>query len=232
MAMLAEEGEFPLGTLTGIGRFFRRSAPEVEMVLADPQGSVLAELVRTGKSVEAGSWLVEGIGEDFVPPICDLSLVSQVITVSDAESFHTARELLRLEGLLAGSSSGTLVHAALAYCRAQSVPKRVVTFICDSGSKYLSKMFNDYWMIDQGFIERERFGDIRDLISRRAEEGAVVAVAPDDTLNTAYGRMRLYDISQLRCSTASRSSASSTSPICWSPSTSMRSGSRPRCATS
>ena len=185
------------GTLTGIGRFFRRSAPEVEMVLADPQGSVLAELVRTGKSVEAGSWLVEGIGEDFVPPICDLSLVSQVITVSDAESFHTARELLRLEGLLAGSSSGTLVHAALAYCRAQSVPKRVVTFICDSGSKYLSKMFNDYWMIDQGFIERERFGDIRDLISRRAEEGAAVAVAPDDTLNTAYGRMRLYDISQL-----------------------------------
>ncbi|WP_119458273.1 pyridoxal-phosphate dependent enzyme [Rhodospirillaceae bacterium SYSU D60014] len=185
------------GTLTGLGRFFARAAPHVKMVLADPRGSVLTNIVQTGQMCEAGSWLVEGIGEDFVPPNCDLSLVSQAITVGDGESFHTARELLRQEGILAGSSSGTLVAAALHYCRAQQTPKRVVSFVCDSGNKYLSKMFNDYWMLDQGFLERTRHGDLRDLISRRHSDRATITVAPEDSLLTAYGRMRLYDISQL-----------------------------------
>ena len=146
---------------------------------------------------EAGSWVVEGIGEDFVPPNCDLSLVAEAHVVPDGEALHTARELLLREGVLAGSSSGTLIAAALSYCRAQTEPKRVVTFVCDSGNKYLSKMFNDYWMIEQGFVERKQHGDLRDLITRRADEGGVVSVAPSDTLLIAYGRMRLYDVSQL-----------------------------------
>jgi cystathionine beta-synthase len=185
------------GTLTGLGRYFRRVAPHVKMVLADPRGSILAELVKTGRTNEPGSWLVEGIGEDFVPPNCDLSLVSAAFSVSDAESFDTARALLRAEGILAGSSSGTLITAALHYCRSQEQPQRVVTFVCDSGNKYLSKMFNDFWMIDQGFLLREQHGDLRDLITRRHEEGGTVTLSPDDTLLTAYNRMRLYDISQL-----------------------------------
>ncbi len=185
------------GTLTGLGRFFKRVAPQVEMVLADPEGSILAALTNTGKAGELGSWLIEGIGEDFVPPICDLSLVSQAITISDAESFETARELLRLEGVLGGSSSGTLVAAALRYCRSQKSEKRVVTLIADSGNKYLSKMFNDYWMMDQGFVEREPTGDVRELIARRAEDDGVISVSPEDTVLIAYGRMRLYEVSQL-----------------------------------
>ncbi|MCH8112348.1 MAG: pyridoxal-phosphate dependent enzyme, partial [Proteobacteria bacterium] len=185
------------GTLTGLGRFFKRAAPQVEMVLADPEGSILADLVNTGKTGELGSWLIEGIGEDFVPPICDLSLVSQAITISDAESFETARELLSLEGVLGGSSSGTLVAAALRYCRAQSSAKRVVTLIPDSGNKYLSKMFNEYWMMDQGFVEREPTGDVRELIARRAEDDGVISVSTEDTVLIAYGRMRLYEVSQL-----------------------------------
>ena len=119
------------------------------------------------------------------------------MTISDAESFATARLLLRREGILGGSSAGTLVAAALRYCRSQSAPKRVVTFICDSGNKYLSKMYNDFWMIDQGFIQRETHGDLRDLITRRHSEGATLIVGPDDTLLTAYNRMRLSDVSQL-----------------------------------
>jgi cystathionine beta-synthase len=185
------------GTLTGIGRFFKKTAPGVKMVLADPAGSILAGLLKTGKMTEAGSWLVEGIGEDFVPPVCDLSLVSEAYTIDDKEAFLTARELLRKEGILGGSSTGTLLAAALRYCRAQKEPKRVVTLVCDSGNKYLSKMFNDFWMIDQGFLEREQRGDLRDLISRRHAEKATVTVSPDDTLMTAYKRMRLYDVSQL-----------------------------------
>jgi cystathionine beta-synthase len=185
------------GTLTGLGRFFRQAAPEVKMVLADTDGSVLAGLVQTGRMGEAGSWLVEGIGEDFVPPDCDLSLVSEAISISDKESFLTGRELLRREGILAGSSTGTLLAAALRWCRAQSAPKRVVTLACDTGNKYLSKMFNDFWMLDQGFIERERSGDLRDLIARRHAEQGTVTVSPDDTLMTAYKRMRVFDVSQL-----------------------------------
>lgn len=185
------------GTLTGINRFFARVSPQTEIVLADPVGSVLLDVIEGRAPGEAGSWLVEGIGEDFVPPIADLSRVRKGYAISDQESFDTARDLLRKEGILAGSSSGTLVAAALRYCREQTRPKRVVTLICDSGNKYLSKMFNDFWMADQGFVERARHGDLRDLVTRRHDEGAAVTVGPDDTLNTAYARMKLYDVSQL-----------------------------------
>jgi cystathionine beta-synthase len=185
------------GTLTGLSRFFERVSPQTQMVLADPVGSVLCDYIRTGTLKEAGSWVVEGIGEDFIPPIADLSRVSAAYSISDEESLTTARELLRKEGVLGGSSSGTLVAAALRYCREQTEPKRVVTFICDTGNKYLSKMFNDFWMADQGFLRRERLGDLRDLISRLADERAVVTIKPDDKLMTAYARMKLYDISQI-----------------------------------
>ena len=185
------------GTLTGLSRFFERVSPQTQMVLADPVGSVLCDYIRTGTLKEAGSWVVEGIGEDFIPPIADLSRVSAAYSISDEESLTTARELLRKEGVLGGSSSGTLVAAALRYCREQTEPKRVVTFICDTGNKYLSKMFNDFWMADQGFLRRERLNDLRDLISRLADERAVVTIKPDDKLMTAYARMKLYDISQI-----------------------------------
>ncbi len=185
------------GTMTGFSRFFAHTAPNVELVLADPKGSILADYVRTGEIGQAGSWLVEGVGEDFVPAICDLSRVHKAYTVSDEESFNAARMLLKEEGIFAGSSSGTLLTAALLYCREQTTAKRVVSLICDSGGKYLSKMFNDYWLRDQGYLPGTAYGDLRDLISRRAETGAVVSVAPSDSLLVAYSRMRLYDVSQL-----------------------------------
>ena len=185
------------GTITGLSRFFQRTAPTCEMVLADPAGSVLADYVEHGTIGTAGSWVVEGIGEDFVPPICDLSRVRHAYTISDGESLDTARRLLRVEGILAGSSTGTLVAAALRYCRDQTVPKRVVTLVCDSGSKYLSKAFNDAWMADEGLLPRPPTGDLRDLVIRRFADRAVVSVAPDETLAIAYSRMRLHDVSQL-----------------------------------
>ena len=139
------------GTLTGIGRFMKRASPTTQMILADPVGSVLAPLIKTGKMTEAGSWAVEGIGEDFVPPNCDLSLVREAYSVSDEDSFAAARNLLREEGIFAGSSSGTLLTAALRYCRAQSEPKRVVSLVCNSGAKYLSKVFNDAFLMQEGW---------------------------------------------------------------------------------
>lgn len=185
------------GTITGLSRYLADVAPHVEMVLADPEGSVLAQYVRNGIMGEAGSWLVEGIGEDFVPPICDLSRVKHAFSISDAQSFLIARELLLKEGLLAGSSAGTLVAAALLYCQQQTAPRRVVTLIPDSGSRYLSKMFNEYWMMDQGFSPREVKGDLRDVISRRHGRGEVVTLDATDTLQRAYQLMKMNDVSQL-----------------------------------
>jgi cystathionine beta-synthase len=185
------------GTLTGLSRFFARVSPSTDIVLADPKGSILAEYTRTGEVGTAGSWLVEGIGEDFVPPVSDLSRVRHAYTITDGESFAVARQVLRDEGLLIGSSSGTLLAAALRYCREQTTPKRVVSFVCDSGNKYLSKMYNDFWMADQGLLSRPRHGDLRDIISRRHDEGAVVTVAPEDSLLVAYQRMKLHDVSQV-----------------------------------
>ncbi len=185
------------GTLTGLTRFFKRVQPDLEMVLADPVGSVMAQYSRDGSLPTPGSWAVEGIGEDFIPSITDLSSVRHAYSISDEESFDHARQLLKAEGILGGSSTGTLLAATLRYCREQTEPKRVVSFVCDTGTRYLSKVYNDQWMTDQGLLKRKGYGDLRDLVARRFEDGRVISVGPDDTLLTAFQRMRLADVSQL-----------------------------------
>jgi cystathionine beta-synthase len=185
------------GMLTGIGRFMRRASPKTAMILADPEGSVLAPYVETGRMVAAGSWAVEGIGEDFIPPVADLGLVSQAFSIPDRESFAAARELLRAEGVLAGSSSGALLAAALRYCRAQSAPKRVVSLVCDSGAKYLSKVFNPTFLAQEGWTHPHDHGTVRDVVVSRYSEGTAIVVRPQDNLRTVFARMRSADVSQL-----------------------------------
>ncbi len=192
------------GTIAGLTTCFKQMAPGVEIVLADPEGSVLASHVNEGRMGKAGSWLVEGIGEDFIPDICDFSMCHRAFSISDGESFATAREILRKEGLLVGSSTGTLVSAALRWCREQKKPRRVVTFACDTGNKYLSKLFNDFWMEDQGFFQRQQHGDLRDLIGRLHGERATITVGPDDVLTTAHNRLRNAGFSQLPVMEADR----------------------------
>ncbi|MGH8116627.1 MAG: pyridoxal-phosphate dependent enzyme, partial [Rhodanobacteraceae bacterium] len=167
-------------------------------ILADPVGSVLAQYINEGTlSKKTASWRVEGIGEDFLPTISDFSRLKKAYSISDKDSFLTARELLAKEGVLGGSSTGTLLAAALKYCRAQTEPRRVVTLVCDTGNKYLSKLYNDYWMQDNGFLDREPTGDLRDLIMRPYAQRDTVVASPGDLLVTAYNRMKLYDVSQL-----------------------------------
>ena len=185
------------GTLAGAGRYLKEQKPDLTIVLADPTGSILAPLINEGKEVEPGAWLVEGIGEDFVPDVADLSLIDEAIAVTDGETFEAARELLRAEGVLAGSSTGTLLAAAIQWCRKQTEPKTVVTFVCDHGSKYLGRMFNDYWMQDQGFIDRTQSNDLRDLISRRHDDHEDYTLTPDTPIMQAVKMMRLYDVSQM-----------------------------------
>ncbi|MBX3700261.1 MAG: pyridoxal-phosphate dependent enzyme [Dokdonella sp.] len=186
------------GTMTGLSRYLAQASPQTELVLADPVGSILTQYINEGTlATKSGSWLVEGIGEDFLPSISDFSRVKKAYAISDRESFLAARELLAKEGVFGGSSTGTLLAAALKYCREQTTPKRVVTLVCDTGNKYLSKMYNDYWMLDNGFLERQPTGDLRDLILRPYAQRDTVVVGPNEMLITAYNRMKLYDVSQL-----------------------------------
>jgi len=185
------------GTISGFSKFLKANSPQTEIIIADPVGSIVADYVNTGKFGESASWLVEGIGEDFIPEIADFSAATKGYSISDAESFETARELLRKEGILAGSSTGTLLAAALRFCREQTEPKRVVTLACDTGNKYLSKLYNDFWLEDQGFISREQHGDLRDLVGRPHGERATITVGPTDILTTAHNRLRNAGFSQL-----------------------------------
>jgi cystathionine beta-synthase len=186
------------GTMTGLSRYFAEHSPQTELILADPVGSILAQYINEGVlSTKSGSWMVEGIGEDFLPSISDFSRVKKAYAISDKESFLAGRELLAKEGVLGGSSAGTLLAAALKYCREQTAPKRVVSIVCDTGNKYLSKMYNDYWMLDNGFLEREQHGDLRDLLLRPFAQRDTIVVGPNELLMTAYTRMKLYDVSQL-----------------------------------
>jgi len=185
------------GTLTGLGRYFAKVSPKTEMILADPKGSILAPLVNEGLTVKAGSWLVEGIGEDFIPKVCDIELTHKAYAITDAESIEMSRQVLKMEGIFCGSSSGTLIAAALKYCQEQTEPKRVLTFVADSGNKYLSKIYNEYWLEDYGFVEKKQTHDLRDLITRPISDKSAVVVSPSDSLQAAYRKMKNHDISQL-----------------------------------
>lgn len=186
------------GTLTGMAEFFRQKDPKIQMVAADPEGSIVADAVIKGEfSYDGGSWLVEGVGEDFIPDNLNVDLLDDAVVVSDKEAFQTLQILVREEGILGGSSTGTLVAGAVKWCQKQTTKKKVVTFICDTGNKYLSKAFNKSWLQDNDLLDVSERGDLSDLVNRRADEGDMIYVQPSDTLMTAYNRMRASDISQI-----------------------------------
>ena len=185
------------GTITGIARYLKSVGSDAKIILADPVGSTLAGIVNEGVPGPEGSYTVEGIGQNFVPDTADMSLIDKAYSIPDAEAIATVRELLLKEGVLAGSSSGTLIASALRWCREQTEPKRVVTFVCDTGAKYLSKVYNDAWLADQGLSGQPIKGNLSDLISRKYENGDVVVAGPEDTLDTVFKRMRGADVSQL-----------------------------------
>ncbi len=178
------------GTITGVGRYLKQMNPDVQIIGADPEGSVYSG--GTGRP-----YLVEGVGEDFWPTTYAPDLVDRVIMVTDAESFDMTRRVTREEGLLVGGSCGMAVHAALVVGRELGPESVVVVLLPDSGRGYLSKIFNDEWMMDFGFIRCDGpcAGDV--LASKDGSIPDLVLVTPDETARTAWGLMRELGVSQV-----------------------------------
>ncbi len=178
------------GTISGVARYLKERNPEVKIVGADPEGSVLS-----GGTPKA--WKVEGIGEDFVPKTFNSQLVDDWVRVSDAESFRAARDLARLEGILAGGSSGTNVAAALRYARRLSANDLVVTVVCDTGRNYLSKFYDDAWLAENGLLlEEQPAHSVGDLLKTRGPR-PLATTGPGATVESAIETMQAAGISQL-----------------------------------
>jgi cystathionine beta-synthase len=189
------------GTITGVGRYLKEKNPKIRIIAGDPQGSILAELWRSKgqHKVDGAPYKVEGIGQDKLPGTLDLSLIDDFRTVSDRDSFAMARRLTREEGLFVGGSAGLIAHLALQVAREIDDPDAlVVTFLCDTGERYLSKLFNDEWMRENQLLEPDRV-TLGDLLLHKGDgaPATLVSAAPGQLVRQALGLMRLHDVSQL-----------------------------------
>jgi cystathionine beta-synthase len=143
------------GTLSGVGRFLKEKNPGTQVIAVDPEGSVFYHYFKTGQLPDTHLYKVEGIGEDYLVKAVDFEVIDDIIRVNDRNSFVTARRLSREEGIFAGGSSGSAVWVALEVARKQKEPKNIVVILPDSGSRYLSKIYNDEWMIEHGYIKKD-----------------------------------------------------------------------------
>jgi len=184
------------GTLSGAGKYLKEKVPGIKIIAVDPIGSVFYNYFKTGKLPEPHVYKVEGIGEDMVTGAMDFSVVDDIIQVSDKDCFLTGRELVRKEGIFAGGSSGGAVWAALKVAEKAKPGDVIITILPDSGDRYLSKMFNDGWMADNGFLVEEGLGG---KVSELLNSGRLkpVVISSDSSIRDAVSLLKKYDISQL-----------------------------------
>jgi cystathionine beta-synthase len=180
------------GTISGTGRYLKEKNPRIVVVGADPEGSILS-----GDTPHP--FKVEGIGEDFIPRTFDRQVVDEMIRVSDRDSFNTARRLAREEGLLVGGSAGTALTAALRYAERLTAHANIVVLLPDTGRNYLTKIFSDRWMQENGFWESRTTekSTVRKVLSEKKELPQIISVSPEDTLQKAIDQFHRYNISQI-----------------------------------
>ncbi len=184
------------GTLSGAGRYLKEKKPDLQIVGVDPVGSLYYDFVKTGRITKPFTYKVEGIGEDFFPSTMNLKILDEIVRVDDRECFLMTRDLARDEGIMAGGSGGAAVAGALKFARAADRPMKLLVLLCDSGVKYMSKIFNDDWMRENGFLEEAPgLGTARDVLAvRRAE---VLSARPDERVGQVIDTMKRHGISQL-----------------------------------
>ncbi len=188
------------GTITGVGRYLKEKNPGIRIIAGDPVGSILADYWRTdGRQIREGvPYKVEGIGQDKIPGTLDMRLIDDFETVTDKESFAMARRLTREEGLFVGGSSGLITHVALRVAREVDDPNAfVVTVLCDTGERYLSKVYNDEWMRENQMLDSSRATLMHVLGRKEGATPAVVSTSQGATVRQALGLMTLHDVSQL-----------------------------------
>lgn len=184
------------GTISGIGKFLKEKNPNIKVIGVDPKGSILKDKFE-GKPAHAQTYKIEGIGEDMIPGNCDFSVVDEIVQVEDKESYLMTRALLTKEGIFSGSSSGAAVVGALRWMSSQENPGRVLVILPDSGNRYLSKVYNDAWMMENGFLEKQVDGTIAEMIRVLHKTPKVEMARHDDSVEKVVKQMRDEGVSQL-----------------------------------
>jgi cystathionine beta-synthase len=185
------------GTISGCGKYFKERNPKIQIVGVDPVGSLYYDFVKTGRITKPFSYKVEGIGEDFFPSTMNLKILDEIIRVDDKECFLMTRDLTRLEGLFVGGSGGAAVAGAIKYAKARNLAEKIIVFLCDSGNKYVSKIFNDDWMRENGFLEDQPgLGTVRDILAAGPKR-KIVTATPDSKVREVIDKLKTLGISQL-----------------------------------
>ena len=185
------------GTISGTGKYLKQKKPDIKLVGVDPVGSLYYDFVKSGRITKPFTYKVEGIGEDFFPSTMNLKIIDEVIRVDDKECFLMTRDLVRLEGLFVGGSGGAAVAGAIKYAKASGRKENILVLMADAASKYISKIFNDEWMRENGFLDEEKsLGTVRDLLGGRLPT-SVVTASSAASVREVIDTMKSHGISQV-----------------------------------